>query len=504
VSRTAQLGLFVVVSLLTRAPFLFVPILDLDEAAHLVGSRVLLDGGRLYTDFVDNKPPLLYVYYALAQALPGGGMPAVRLATALVTLPLTALALSAFYGYDRRGLCAGVLFLVGSASFLAHDMHAVHSEVPMLLPGAWALTLAAGEGRPSCSARLFAAGLLLGVATLLKQPAAFWLPALGWPILTERASEASRRAASILALAAGYALPLVATWLAFAGTGGAEDLAFWTLTWNLAYIANPISLGEAAERAARGPAAFLLASAPLLWAARRSWPRAAGTRALLLLVLALSIPPVFLGFRFFPHYLIPLYVPLALLAAPGIAEVLERPLPKAGRRFVAAMLAVWLGFTAANAVIYFGPFDVHAEARPLYRLVASRLEGDACFRGATLFVWGYAPMFYVASGLPPATRFVVPQASLTGYVAGNTGSAVGTVDTRGRIVSGHWDLLMNDLEARPPTYILDTSPSGLYRWNRHPITEFPRLEGYVRARYELVDAVGGIRIYRRRGCSPKA
>ena len=50
-----------------------VGILDTDEAAHAVGSWVLLDGGRLYTDFVDNKPPLLYAYYALAQILLAGG-----------------------------------------------------------------------------------------------------------------------------------------------------------------------------------------------------------------------------------------------------------------------------------------------------------------------------------------------------------------------------------------------------------------------------------------------
>ena len=503
-SRAAQLGLFVAVSLLTRAAFLRVPFLDLDEAAHLVGSQVLLDGGRLYSDFADNKPPLLYAYYALAQALLGRGLPAVRLFTALVTLPLTALALSAFYRYQRRGLWAGMLFLVCSASFLAHDMHAVHSEVAMLLPASWALTLALGEDRASSAARLFGAGMLLGVATLLKQPAVFWLPALASPALEARKGQGRVLLRSIGAIAAGYALPLVATWLTFAVTGGVDDLVFWTLTWNLAYVANPISVPEALERAARGPLAFLLASLPLLWAVRRSWARVGVARRRLTLVLALSVPPVFLGFRFFPHYLIPLYVPLALLAAPYVAELSEKPLSRTSRGFVAATLLMFLGFTAANAALYFGRFDVYAEARPVHGEVARRLESDACFHGATLFVWGYAPMFYVASGLRPATRFVVPQASLTGYVAGNTGSARGTVDTRGRIDPGHWELLMKDLAAAPPTYVLDTASSGLYRWNRHPVTDFPRLEGYLRDSYELIDAVGGVRIHRRRGCAPEA
>ncbi|HET7291059.1 MAG TPA: hypothetical protein VFM88_01415 [Vicinamibacteria bacterium] len=500
-SRARQLGLFVLASLLTRGAFLGVPVLDLDEAAHLVGSQVLLDGGRLYTDFADNKPPLLYVHYAAAQALLGRGLPEVRLFTAIVTLPLTALGLSAFFRYDRRGLWAGLVFLVASASFLAHDMHAAHSEIPMLLPAAWAAAVALGEGRAPSAARALAAGLLLGVATLFKQPAAFWLPALASLAIGTRAG---RAAALVAAVAAGFAAPLAATWVAFAATGGADELVFWTLRWNLGYVANPISAAEALERAARGPFAFVLASLPLLWAARAPWPGDGATRRRVALLLFLSIPPVLLGFRFFPHYIVPLYVPLALLAAPRVSQLLTRPLSVAGRRFAAAMVLLLGGFTVANAVLYFGPFDVYAETRPLYGEVARTLERDACFAGARLFVWGYAPMFYVASGLPPATRFVVPQAGLTGYVAGNVGSTRGGFDGRGLVDPRHWDLLMSDLLAHSPTFVLDTAPSGLYRWNRFPLTDFPRLASFVREGYELVAAVGGVRIYRRRGCAPKA
>ena len=67
VPRVALLFLiYVAVSLLTRAPFLPVEIIDMDEAAHAVGSWVWMDGGFLYRDFVNNKPPMLYVYYSFA------------------------------------------------------------------------------------------------------------------------------------------------------------------------------------------------------------------------------------------------------------------------------------------------------------------------------------------------------------------------------------------------------------------------------------------------------
>jgi len=142
---TARLALFVALALLTRAPLLTVPFLDLDEAAALLGSWTLLEGGTLYVDFVDNRPPLLYGLYAVGQLLLGRGMLAVRLLTAVVVLPLTAFAASAFFRHDRRGLVAGLLYLVCGAAFLAHDMHAVSAEVLMLLPLGWAVALLPGE-----------------------------------------------------------------------------------------------------------------------------------------------------------------------------------------------------------------------------------------------------------------------------------------------------------------------------------------------------------------------
>jgi 4-amino-4-deoxy-L-arabinose transferase-like glycosyltransferase len=67
-------------------------IVNHDEASYIVGSWELLHGRLPYTDFADNKPPLIYVYYAVTQLLAGYGIVGVRLATTLVTLPLTAFA----------------------------------------------------------------------------------------------------------------------------------------------------------------------------------------------------------------------------------------------------------------------------------------------------------------------------------------------------------------------------------------------------------------------------
>lgn len=169
------LGLFVLISLLTRGLFLHVEVLDIDESAHAVGSWIFMDGKLLYTDFVNNKPPLLYVYYALAQWMFGRGLIAVHLFTALFTIPFTAFGASSFFEHSRKGIIAGLLFLLFSAAFFAHDMHSSNTEILMILPGTWALVFVRTEERVRKLIQITIAGFLLGVGVLLKYQIAAWL-----------------------------------------------------------------------------------------------------------------------------------------------------------------------------------------------------------------------------------------------------------------------------------------------------------------------------------------
>jgi 4-amino-4-deoxy-L-arabinose transferase-like glycosyltransferase len=492
--RTLQrLALFVAVSLLTRGYLLGVPLLDVDEAAHLVGSWQLLDGKLLYTDFADNKPPLLYVTYAAAQLLLGRGLLAV-----LAVVPLTALALSAFFRHDRRGLIAGLLWLVSGAAYLAHDMHSVNCELLMVLPAAAALALLRDETEAADPRRAALAGVLLGVASLLKQPALLWLPA---PLLALALARRSLRGliAPALALLAGGALPWLIAWGAFAARGGAEAFLYWNFVHNAAYAANPIAPAEALQKLGSQLLPFLAASAPLWWGLWRG-RSATYAGALPGLLVLCSLPAVLAGFRLFPHYFVQLLPPLALGAAPYWEPRLRRPLPRDARLALAFTGLLLVGFTAANAWLYRPGSTVYEEASPLYARVAQRLHADRCGAGATLFVWGSAPAFYVAAELPPASRFVVPQASLAGYVPGNRGSARDPGLGRELIRPEHWDLLLGDLERNRATYVLDTSPAALHAWNNYPPRDFPRLEAYLKERYEAIAEVGGVVIHRRRGC----
>jgi 4-amino-4-deoxy-L-arabinose transferase-like glycosyltransferase len=498
----AILLLLVLASLLVRAPFLAVPCLDMDEAAQLVGSWELVRGGTLYVDVVDNRPPLLYALYALAQALLGRGLPAVRLFVALVVVPLTAFAASAFFRHDRRGVVAGLLYVAYGAAFLAHDMHSASPEVLMLLPLGAALVLANGRPPgPAGALRFLAAGVLVGIATLVRQHAALWLPAVAlaaWTAGDRRA--APGRLARLLALAAGFALPLAAAYAWFAARGAAGDLVFWTWTHNLRYARNPIPAREAVERAASYLLPFLIATAPLWWASWRSRPALGPRWRWLALAAAGALAGAFVGLRFFPHYFVPLYLPLALAAAPSTALALDAR-GRAGRLAVAWPLVLLVGFTAANLVLYRGGAQVYEETRPVFRHVADRIRAAPCGTAASLFVWGFAPQLYSESGLRPASRFVVPQASLTGYVPGNRASRADAVDTTSLVRPEHWDLLMGDLERSRPAFVVDTAPSGLHGWDRYPLADFPRLEAFVKTGYDAVAVVDGVWVWRRKECA---
>lgn len=494
--RLLILAAFVAVGFLTRGVLLGVGIVDLDEAAHIVGSWELLRGQLPYTNFADHKPPLVYVYYALAQLLLGRGMLAVRLLTLLVTVPFTAHAASAFFRHDRRGVVAGLLYLVYGAAFLGHDMLAVNCELLMMLPLSWALVAVRNEDAAGRPGRLLLAGLLVGVGVLFKYQAAFWLPALA--LAAGSAGRTLRRHLGAWgALGTGFALPLVLTYLLFRAAGGADGFVYWNLTHNLDYTVSTVRWEDALERAAAYLLPFLLVTSPLWWGWRRSLSRCDSPyrSRLVSALVAFSAASGLLGFRLYPHYFIPLYLPLSLAAAPFLEECLRRPLDRRGRWIVAWSVVALVGFTVVNGWMYLGGGSVEGETRPVYGRVAERLRADPCFPGASLFVWGFAPSFYYAADLPVASRFLLVSTTLVGYVSGRRG---GDSDP-GLGRPEHWDWLMSDLERSQATFILDTAESGLGRWH-YPVEDFPRLDRFLHKRYEATTVVDRVRIYRRRGC----
>src|SRR5262245_8840272 len=465
----------------------------------MVGAWESLRGHLPYAGFADNKPPLIYVYYAITQLL-GHGMWSVRLVTTLATVPLTALAVSAFYRHDRRGIVGALAYLVFSASYDAGEMLAVNCELVMMLPLAWAVALMRDEHDHS-RGRMVGVGVLIGVAALVKYQAVLWAPAVVAAVMAARPRMTWTQAARVIALVAGGLLiPVAATVTVFAATGGIEGFFYWNVTHNIGYVMNPISTGDALARGVSQLVPFLAVASVLWLGIGRSFalPQSRYWRVLIGGMLVASFAAAPIGLRFFPHYFVQLYVPLALGAAPWIATLFVWPFTTPAWAVAVYALMVFAAFTAANTMRF-------VTSRPALNTtslrVAQHLRQDPCYPRASMFVWGSAPIFYYHTELPLASRFFFPEFPLVPLYAGNRRSTAHHVrpivrDRRGR----HWRWLMADLRRNEPTYILDTAPARLKMWEYFPLKDYPQLERFVRRRYDPLETIDGVQIYRRRGC----
>src|SRR5262249_59686392 len=153
-----------------------------------------------------------------------------------------------------------------------------------------------------------------------------------------------------------------------------------TLGCNPPLAETPIPAGAALPRAGRGLLPFLAATAPLWWAWLRAkdLPPASYERRLVAALLVVSVPSAFLGLRFFPHYFIQLYVPLALGAAPWVARAFTAPLVPSARRFAAATVVLFAGFTATSLYLFHLRQDTYEETSPRLSEAAAWLPADRC------------------------------------------------------------------------------------------------------------------------------
>ncbi|MFI5053884.1 MAG: glycosyltransferase family 39 protein, partial [Acidimicrobiia bacterium] len=139
-----------------RLPAFVVPVFNSDETFLATQAHVISDGGQLYEDAIDRKPPIVpYVYAATFAFFETTALWSVRV-VAMLAVALTALllAIEARRRYGKRaGWIAGVLFVLAMVAFAPQDGQAANFEV-FMLPSMTAAILFARRGR----------GLAAGVA----------------------------------------------------------------------------------------------------------------------------------------------------------------------------------------------------------------------------------------------------------------------------------------------------------------------------------------------------
>ena len=174
-----------------RLPAFFTPVFNSDETFLATQAHVLNDGGQLYEDAIDRKPPIVpYVYAATFTFFETTALWSVRI-VAMLAVALTALllAIEARRRYGTAGWIAGILFVVAMVAFAPQDGQAANFEV-FMLPSMTAAVLFARTGRG------FLAGVAIAAATLAKQTGAATLLPGALPHRARGGSEAWARSSS--------------------------------------------------------------------------------------------------------------------------------------------------------------------------------------------------------------------------------------------------------------------------------------------------------------------
>jgi 4-amino-4-deoxy-L-arabinose transferase-like glycosyltransferase len=469
--------LFLVLLALTfvlRLPAFFVPVFNSDETFLATQAHVISDGGRLYEDAIDRKPPIVpYVYAATFSFFDTTALWSVRV-VAMLSVALTALLLAIEarrrYG-DRAGWIAGVLFVLAMVAFAPQDGQAANFEV-FMLPSMTAAILFARRGRG------FAAGVAIALATLAKQTGAATLLPVVYLITRARGKR------GIGEVALGFTIPTALVALAV----GPSQLLYWTVLGNGSYVGVATMSTVVITTFLFMTATWAAMNLPLLWKLPAAW-RSRGERALdglrdtdLWLWLLSAAVSVAIGLRFFGHYYIQLLPPLALIAA----GALSRGSRKWANATLAVALVCGLAFSAAGYFMHPGV------AEPNYQSV-SRYLASTTNPDDPIYVWGSVPEIYWASGRRPATRFITSP-FLTGYYAGRPADvADNSADT-----AAAWQEFFADFTAHPPKYFVDTSPAKLRGAQYYPISKFPRLQRLIRDQYRYVLSIDKIAVYKRK------
>ena len=378
------------------------PVVHIDEQFYLLVGDRMLHGAVPFVDMWDRKPIGLFLIYAAASWLGGGGVLAYQL-LACASASLTALTihmLARTIAPARGAWLAGLGYLLFLMLFnCTGGQSPVFYNLPVALCVLWLVKIASRND----SARLVWHGtglmLLAGLALQIKYTVVFEAACFGGVLLCRAfADGASYR--RMLALAA---LWIAAAWLPtalalgwFAAMGHAHEFI----------QANFISIFYRNQPA--GPALFRLAKEMLVlapfWLAIfgtvRRLPAADGRYSAARSVLtlwALAAVGGFLVFgSWFDHYVAPILPPLAVLAAPAFGSD--------GRGRLATWLMLAVGGIGTIAVV---TVNLHQrgnaeEVETASALITSHLGGRC------LYVFEAEPVLYRTTNACILSRFVFP------------------------------------------------------------------------------------------------
>jgi hypothetical protein len=403
------------------------------------------------------------------------------------------------YG-DPAASWAALLYAWVSACKAPVDGLAVNGELMLNLPSAAALfvVLTACTHRKFARTALDAAGgALIAVAALYKYQGLALVVALP-PIWLRRAARSVPAwfavADGAAATSIGFASVTFAVVGYFAAHGSLDDALNWAVLFNRRYLADGPDMTSAASRLSMQLVAVVLPGIVLYAGAHRGLRRLIHApsewASFVAPWAAATFVCVCLGGRFFGHYFLQLELPLALIAAPVVAEWFR----VAPRRISAAcalpsMFFFILAATPSWSRTFLNPDDPDYDA--IGHSVAALTRPDD-----TIWVWGNVPQIYYAADRTAGVRFTFCN-YLTGLSPAAPSEDDPRVETWGRELPAAWDMVRTDLARHAPRLIVDTAAAGLKSYGKYPALHYPVLRNALNTRYRLVQVVEHVALWQR-------
>ncbi|MEK7127740.1 MAG: hypothetical protein AAB838_03395 [Patescibacteria group bacterium] len=448
---------------LLRVPSFFEPYWYGDEGIYLAIGQALQHGAVLYRDIWDNKPPLLYLIYAIIPTLLWAKITATAcvLGTVCFVKKITKKNIPAL----ACGILLSIPLLEGTIA---------NAELYFVLPiiiGAYLLL------RHSGRVQNLLLGICLTAAFLIKVPAIFDFMGLflAWFFVNKKLKP-------FFIISIPVILTLVFFSFYFIKNNAFSDFITAVFLQNSSYVA--IDSGPLSKLSnplfIKG---IILLTIALVLVILYLKKKTTGELLILASWFGFSLYGALLSNRPYPHYLLQIIPPLIIL----LNYLLEN-IKKYFLFLLPIIIFLLLTLNMFSRNIYLLSDLIKRHEIPYYSNFWSYITGQKSWTdyannfdsrtttnyeianylsGNNLFVWGDNAFIYVLSNIPPTTKFIQAH-HLT------------TID------KSNYDKIIDQINFKKPKYIVVTRPVRF---------EFPKLEELIFQKYRLVNIFGDSYVY---------
>ncbi|KKQ92143.1 MAG: hypothetical protein UT58_C0011G0021 [Microgenomates group bacterium GW2011_GWC1_39_7b] len=463
--------------LILRIPSFFEPYYYGDEMVYMTLGQGVRQGLSLYRDVYDNKPPLLYLAAATADNL---FWFKVILAFWMLISSIWFYKLSkTLFGQNEGAQKISTIVFAILTTLPLLEGNTVNSELFMI--GFTILALLTLLKHRLTSKRVLFAGILLGLGTLFKVPAAFDAPIIVvyWLITGDLKKEWKEIIKNTFVLILGFTLPIVLTFIWYYFAGALPEYIKAAFLQNIGYLSSfrPSDIQKP----------FIIRNAPLLtralivligsiviWFFRKKLSK----RFILFAVWTLfALFAITLSERPYPHYFIQVVAPISfLLTMFFTSKNIEQSLAviPLAIAFTVPVLYKFYLYPTTSYYLRFVNFATHKINKSVYfdgfSSTTNRNYQIALFLSQSsrktdrVFMWDpdSAAVYSLAKRLPPI-KYVVP------YHVNDFSSRI---------------IIAKQIEANPPRFIILTSGNP-----------YPELTVLIANKYILLQQIDGANIY---------